>query len=71
MPVRPRTTRPPRHAGRIPLWIAALLLFVAVWLGARILHNVTEALTRIASGPPAASGGLTSPGRTMADPASR
>jgi len=42
-PVRP-------HRG-VPAWLALLLLFVAIWLGVRILENVTEALTGIVTGP--------------------
>lgn len=71
MPTHPRTTRPPQEAGHIPPWIAALLLFIAVWLAARILHNVTEALTRMASSPPPLSAGLTPPGRSPTGPPSR
>lgn len=38
---------------RPPLWLTLLLLFVAVWLGVRIVDHVTEALTAAAIGRPA------------------
>lgn len=60
---------PPRQAARIPLWIAALLLFVAVWLAARILHNVTEALTGMTAGAPVASTTPIWPARKQGDAA--
>ena len=43
---------------RPPLWLAAVLLLAAVWLGAHVLTTVTEALTamtgadRMAAAPP-------------------
>jgi hypothetical protein len=46
-----RTARPPQEAIRIPLWFAALLLFVAVWLGTHILRNVTDTLTAMTACP--------------------
>jgi hypothetical protein len=36
-------------AGRPPLWVVLTLLFVSVWLGARIVHNVTAAFTAVAT----------------------
>lgn len=49
MPARP-CAPPPRQAARIPLWIVALLLFVAVRPAARLLHNVPEARTGMTAG---------------------
>lgn len=70
MPPRTRATRPPPPAaGRIPPWIVAFLLFVAVWLGARILHNITDALTGMTAGVPVASGTPAWPARKMGDAA--
>ena len=69
MRTRPRTTRPPQEAGHIPLWIVAILLFVAVWLGAHILHNITDALTGMIAGPPVASGTPAWPARNLGDAA--
>lgn len=57
---RAGTTRP-------PLWMVAILLFVAVWLSARILHNITDALTGMTAGPQVVAGVPTWPVRTAGD----
>lgn len=47
-----------RRRGRPPWWLVAVLLFVTVWLGVRIVDHVTDALTGAgipaapAAGPP-------------------
>ena len=40
----------PQDRMRVPLWIAALLLFVAIWMSMHILQNVTNALTALTAG---------------------
>ena len=64
--VRPGT-RPPARAGRAPWWMIVLLLFVATWLGARILHNVTAALTAMTTGATTASAPPAWPDRFVRD----
>ena len=39
---------------RAPLWLTLLLMFVAIWLGTRIIHNTTEALMAMTTGSQAA-----------------
>lgn len=59
-PDAPATTEAglPRPRHQAPLWLRLLLLFVLLWLGVRIVGNVTDTLTGIADGrapaPPAA-----------------
>lgn len=36
-----------------PIWLALLLLLAALWLGVRIVHNVTDALVMAFHGAPA------------------
>lgn len=50
MSTRNGPVRPPTRPGHAPIWMVVLLLSVATWLSARILHNVTAALTAMTTG---------------------
>ena len=43
-----------RSRYRAPFWLRGLILAVAVWLAVRIVDNVTESLTGMVVGAPAA-----------------
>jgi hypothetical protein len=47
---------PNRSVGRPPLWLVIILVFVAIWLGMRIVDHVTDALTGAGSSAPTPAG---------------